>query len=230
VIGVARRLGITSELPRVPSLVLGTAEVSPLEIALAYATLAAGGVRPTLHTFEDVVTATSTLERRHLHFERVLDPGTAYLATSLLEGVVDRGTGSRLRSLGLAGPIAGRTGTTDDEYDLWFVGYTPELVAVVWIGYDEPKAVGVPSSQGALPIWARFVRASVGREVRGAFLPPPEVERFEIDPTSGALALSGCPDHVSEFFLEGTEPLETCPAGGRSRGGGGLMRWLRDLL
>ncbi|MCZ6781709.1 MAG: PBP1A family penicillin-binding protein [Proteobacteria bacterium] len=229
VVEVAARLGITSDLPEVPSLALGTAEVSPFEVAQAYATLANGGVRTTAHTFEDLVNGEGeTLERRTLRFQRVLDAGTAYLATSLLEGVVERGTAVRVRAMGLTGPIAGKTGTTDDEYDLWFVGFTPELVAVVWVGFDKPRSIGVQSSHLALPIWVRFVREALGTEIRGAFLPPAEVTRVDIEPSSGALALAGCPERRPEFFLHHTEPDETCP---RDVGGPGrVIGWLRDLL
>jgi penicillin-binding protein 1B len=232
---VARRLGITSPLPRVPSLVLGTADVSPLEVARAYATLANGGVRPWPHTFEDVVDPRGDkVERRSLQFDRVLDPGTSYLATSLLEGVVERGTAARVRALGFRGPIAGKTGTSDDERDLWFVGFTPEIVAVVWVGFDEPRSVGLVSSSVALPIWARFMREAVGTQIRGRFARPAEVQSIEIEPVSGALALAGCPVRRTEFFLEGTEPEQTCPEDPvlepRRRGKRGLMRWVKDLL
>jgi penicillin-binding protein 1B len=231
VIEMARRLGIESPLPNVPSLALGTAEVSPLEIARAYATFANGGVRPTPHTFEDVVDEEGrALERRTLHFERVLDPGTAYLVTSLLEGVVDRGTAVRVRALGVHGPVAGKTGTTDEENDLWFVGFTPELVAVVWVGYDEPRSVGVASSAAALPIWVRFLKLGLGDELRGAFLPPAGVHRVDIEPETGALALAGCPERRSEFFLKDTEPTEVCPRSGGDGSGGRILNWLRDLL
>ena len=214
VIDVARRLGITTHLPEVPSLALGTAEVSPLGIARAYATLASGGIRPEIQTIEDIVDESGrTLERRRLRFKRVLDPGTAFLVTSLLEGVAERGTAARVRSTGLRGPIAAKTGTTDGERDLWFVGYTPELVAVVWLGYDEPRSLGVPSSVGALPIWRHFVRELSGGQIRGAFRPPPEIESVEIDPVSGALALRGCPERRSEYFLKGTIPETVCPGG-----------------
>ncbi len=213
VVEMARRLGIESRLPSVPSLALGTAEVSPLEIATVYATFANGGLRPTPRSFIGL------LDDRGVGQEqwplegarRVLDPGTAFLVTSLLEGVVDRGTARGLRARGLMGPIAGKTGTTDDENDLWFVGFTPEIVAVVWIGYDEPHAIGVPSSRGALPIWADFLSEISGDHVRGHFARPVGVERVEIDPVTGARALTGCPDHRPEFFLEGTAPSDTCP-------------------
>lgn len=234
VIALARRLGIVSALPDVPSLALGTAEVSPIEVARAYATLANGGIRPTPHTFEDVVAPEhGMLERRTLRFERVLDAGTAYLMTSLLEGVVDRGTGARVRAMGLQGAIAGKTGTTDDEVDGWFVGYTPELTAVVWIGFDEPSSIGVASSASALPIWANFIRKGLGRHVRGAFLPPAEVHMVNIDPESGAVALAGCPHHEPEYFLVDTEPQDVCPPGAsrlRERLRRGVMGWFDDWL
>jgi penicillin-binding protein 1B len=207
---VATRLGITSDLPRVASLPLGTAEVTPIEIARAYSTIVNGGIRPSPHTFEDVVAGGETLERRKLRFERVLDEGVAYLAISLLQGVVDHGTGVRVRGMGLRGAIGGKTGTTDDEYDLWFVGFTPELVAVVWVGYDEPRTIGVQSSWGALPIWANFMLDAVGTQVRGSFLRPPSVSELQINPDTGALAMVGCPKRATEYFLRGTEPTEIC--------------------
>jgi membrane carboxypeptidase/penicillin-binding protein len=119
----------------------------------------------------------------------------------------------------LRGPIAGKTGTTDDEHDLWFVGYTPEIAAVVWVGYDEPQPIGVPSSQGALPIWVDFLSEVTGERVRGAFARPPGIERVEIDPRTGARALSGCPERRVEFFLTGTTPEATCPRDARRRRG-----------
>lgn len=248
---MAIRMGVKSHLPRVPSLALGTAEVSPLEIARAYATLASGGVRPHPHTFEDLTAGDRTLEQRHLELEQVLDPGLAYLGVSLLEGVVNRGTARRLRQLGLEGAIAGKTGTTDDERDLWFVGFTPELVAVVWLGFDEPRSIGVSSSRGPLPIWADFVKEAAGSRIRGLFIPPRNIERLEIDPESEALAVKGCPSRRSEIFLAGTAPSEICDGRSRSsvadRGRDrhavqqpgrdrrrerrpGLFGWLRELL
>jgi len=178
---VARRLGIESALPEVPSLALGAADVSPLEMARAYATVANGGVRPVVRTFDEVVDAEGrVLERRELSFERVLDEGTAYLATSLLQGVIERGTGRSIVSYGLHGALAGKTGTTDDERDAWFVGFTPELVVAVWIGFDEPQSLGLSGAAAALPIWARFVREATGGNVRGEFLPPQGMESLEI--------------------------------------------------
>jgi penicillin-binding protein 1B len=215
VVEMARKLGIESPLPAVPSLALGSAEVSPLEMATVYATFANGGLRPTPRSFTGLLDGQGIAQEQSplAGSRRVLDAGTAYLTTSLLEGVVDRGTGAGIRSRGLRGPIAGKTGTTDDENDLWFVGFTPELVVVVWIGYDEPRKIGVPSSRGALPIWADYLSAISGGQIRGGFIRPREVESVEIDPMTGERALWGCPRNRPEYFLIGTAPVETCPRG-----------------
>ncbi len=211
-IETARRLGVESPLPEVPSLALGSAELTPVELARAYATLANGGMRPRVRNFEDVVDPRGgAVEREPIAFQRVLDSGTAYLATSLLQGVVDRGTAAAIRRWGLVGPIAGKTGTSNDEKDAWFVGFTPELVAVVWVGYDEPKSLGLASAQVALPVWAHFLKEVTGGHVRGAFVRPGDVVELEIEPETGAIALAGCPTRRSEYFLRGTEPAETCP-------------------
>ena len=121
--------------------------------------------------------------------------------------------------MGIRGAVAGKTGTTDNERDLWFVGFSPELVAVVWVGYDEPRPIGVPSSRGALPIWADFLEEVTAGRVRGVFAKPSGVERIEIDPRTGARAYAGCPEHRVEFFLTGTEPKKTCPRGAGPRSG-----------
>ena len=227
VVEMARRLGVESELPNVPSLALGTAEVSPLEMAIVYATFANSGLRPTPRSFIGLLDDRGVGQEQWplAGARRVLDPGTAYLTTSLLEGVVDRGTGAGIRARGLRGPIAGKTGTTDDEYDLWFVGFTPELVAVVWVGYDEPREIGLPSSRGALPIWADFLAEVSGARVRGGFARPGDVERIEIEPSTGRRALSECRERRTEYFLPGTAPDETCPRDGGG-GGGGFFRRL----
>ena len=236
---VARRMGIESELPLVPSLALGVADVSPLEMARAYATIAGGGVRPQVHAIEDLVDpAGEILERRELRHKRVIDAGTAYLATSLLQGVAHRGTAAGVRSTGITGPIAAKTGTSDEEHDLWFVGYTPELVVAVWIGFDEPRSIGFASSRGALPIWRRFIGELTGGQIHGQFPRPPSIVVADIDPVTGARALWGCPDRRRELFLEGTLPEEVCPGGavagseedGHQRTQERFFEWLRRHL
>lgn len=215
IVDVARRLGIESPLDPVPALALGAADVTPLELARAYATLANGGVRSTVRFFEDLADASGrTLERSRAKSESVLDPGTSYLAVSLLQGVVDRGTAHAVRAAGITGPVAGKTGTSDESKDAWFAGFTPELVAVVWVGFDQPRGMKLPAASLAVPIWLRFLRDATGGAVPGAFEVPSTVHRIEIDPSSGAVALAGCPHREQEYFIEGTEPRATCPEGG----------------
>jgi penicillin-binding protein 1B len=209
---MAQRLGIESPLPNVPSLALGSADVTPLELARAYATFASGGIRPRVRTFEDVIDAQGrTLERQPIEFERVLDSGTAYLVTSLLEGVVAHGTGAGIRSAGVKGPVAGKTGTSNEERDAWFAGFTPEMVVVLWVGFDEPRSLGQAAAHIAVPIWARFLKEASGGEVAGEFPVPGDVAALEIEPATGAIALADCPERRVEYFLRGTEPVETCP-------------------
>jgi membrane carboxypeptidase/penicillin-binding protein len=232
-------MGIESPLPLVPSLALGVADVSPLEMARAYATLAGGGVRPQVRSIEDLVDpAGETLERRELRHKRVIDSGIAYLATSLLQGVAHRGTAAGVRSTGIEGPIAAKTGTSDEERDLWFVGYTPELVVAVWLGFDEPRSIGFASSRGALPIWRRFIDELTGGHIHGQFPRPPSIVVADVDPVTGARALRGCPDRRRELFLEGTLPKEVCPRGadadldedGFQRTEESFFEWLRKHL
>jgi penicillin-binding protein 1B len=215
IVDVARRLGIESPLDPVPALALGAADVTPLELARAYATLANGGEKPSVRFYEDLSDGSGrTLERNAGASEGVLDAGTSYLAVSLLQGVVDRGTAHAVRDAGITGPVAGKTGTSDDSKDAWFVGFTPEMVAVVWVGFDEPRDMHLPAAQLAVPIWLRFLKDATGGVVPGTFEAPPSVRRVEIDPTSGAVALAGCPRREFEYFVEGTEPRATCPEGG----------------
>jgi penicillin-binding protein 1B len=212
VVDVARRVGITSPLHPYPALALGAADVTPLEMARAYATFANSGVRPEVLLFEDVADDTGrTLERRRVESARALDAATAFLTVSLLEGVVDRGTARAVRAGGFIGPIAGKTGTSDESKDLWFAGFTPDLVAVVWVGFDEPRQMRHAAASIALPIWQRFLKEATGTRIAGSFPRPPSVRVAEIDPATGALALDGCPRRQPEFFLEGTEPRTYCP-------------------
>lgn len=215
VVDLARRVGITSPLHPYPALALGAADVTPIEMARGYATLANAGVRPEVLLFEDVADERGeTIERRRVESVRALDPGTAFLTVSLLEGVVDRGTARAVRAAGFVGPIAGKTGTSDDSKDLWFAGFTPDLVAVVWVGFDEPRRMRHAAASIALPIWQRFLKDVTGGRVAGSFPRPPSVRVAEIDPATGALALDGCPRRQPEFFLAGTEPRRICPDGG----------------
>jgi penicillin-binding protein 1A len=129
----------------------------------------------------------------------------------LMKGVMDRGTGDLARRWGFTRPAAGKTGTTNDFKDAWFVGYTPELLAVVWVGFDNQSKLGLSGAQAALPIWTDFMkRATEGMPVTD-FIPPPGVKIIDIDPLSGHPATANCPAVLREAFIEGEEPTSTCP-------------------
>ncbi len=207
----ARRAGVESPLRPIPSLALGAFEMTPIEVARTYGVLASGGMlrqpRATLAVREpggDDIGGDVADEAR------VFDPEEIYLVSSALRGAVDRGTGRSLRALGVRGPFAGKTGTTNDRRDAWFAGYTPELVVVVWVGFDDGERVGLSGAQGAIPIVARFVKNAVGASGWSDFAVPPRILTAEIDPATGLRSASWC-ESVEEVFLRGTKPDERCP-------------------
>lgn len=205
ILSTARRLGFEGPLPEVPAIVLGAGDATPLEVARVYAALANGGLRPTPLATRRVSTRNGAiLDRRGVQLERAISPQVAFMVSHMLRGVLERGTG---RAGQLDVPAAGKTGTTDAYRDAWFAGYTPDLVAVVWVGFDHGRAVGLPGSRAALPIWADFMKmAARGRPVT-AFRPPPGVALAFVDPVTGGLATPLCPDVIEEAF-----PLEAVPA------------------
>ncbi len=207
----ARALGIESPLRPIPSLALGAFEMTPLEVARAYGVLAGGGtVRPPRRTLAVVERDGDLLRGDPAESERAFGAEETYLVTSALMGAVDRGTGRGLRSLGVRGPFAGKTGTTNDRRDAWFVGYTPELVVVVWVGLDDGARVGLTGAEAAIPIVARFVTKALGASGWPDFEPPEHLATASVDPATGLLAASWCPG-VEEVFLRGTTPTERCP-------------------
>jgi penicillin-binding protein 1B len=208
VVRTARALGIESRLSPVPAMTLGSFEVTPLELARAYAPFANGGGRP---RGPATLRAVRMADGEVLTFgadgpERVLSPAEAYLMTSLMAGVVRAGTAIDARSLGPTAPIAGKTGTTNDGRDAWFVGYTPTLVAVVWVGFDSAEPHGLSGAEAALPIWIDFMRQALAAYPAPAFDVPAGISIADIDATNGKLATRFCPIVVRETFLEGTEP------------------------
>ena len=211
---LARAAGLAVDHAASPSLALGTIEASPLELAAAYGTLAQGGTWREPHVLERVtdgddndIPPTAPLAAR-----RALDPDVAYLVTSMLSGVLDRGTGAGARRLGLHDHLAGKTGTTDDRRDSWFAGYSPDRVAVVWVGRDDNKPTRLSGSKGALPVWARFMLAVRPPAGYPEFQASPGVVEVEIDPTTGQLAGPNCPQRRRELFLVARVPSATCAA------------------
>jgi len=190
-----------------PSMALGTSEVTPLELAAAYTAFANGGMA--LHPVP-VARLGATSSTNTGRGTRVFSPQVAYLMTNLLESVVQGGTASRARGMGVTGAIAGKTGTSTDG---WFVGYTPNLVCAVWVGFDDNRDLGLTASESALPMWADFVkqaidiRPSLGGRV---FARPGGIVTADIDPSTGLIATDECAQHRKELFISGTEPVASC--------------------
>lgn len=212
---LAHAQGITSDLPVVPALALGAASVTPLELTVAYAPFANGGQRVEPHLVEKIEDAfgRTLWQRPPRPVVSVLAPADAFLVTSLLQSVVDRGTGRPVREAGVRGPVAGKTGTTNDGADAWFVGYTPTLVASVWFGADRPQPLGWNASGGRLaaPAWARFLRDGWHTpEEDTAWMPPPGIESRQIDIGTGKLASDWCGPSRREWFKTGTIPAASC--------------------
>ncbi|HKJ93467.1 MAG TPA: transglycosylase domain-containing protein [Longimicrobiales bacterium] len=217
VVSLARTLGITTPIPPYPSILLGSADVVPAEMVAAYAAFGNGGYRvpPTLITrVED--RAGNVLWQAPMHAAYVLNSGVAFLTLTLLEDVVNEGTGTAVRRDGFSLPAAGKTGTTNDGKDAWFIGLTPDLVAGVWLGFDRPQNIlrGASGGRLAAPVWAALMkRIYEGRPEPAPWAPPYNVTSAAVDLTSGLLATDACPrdDVRVEYFLRGTEPVEYCP-------------------
>jgi penicillin-binding protein 1B len=209
-----RAVGIQGSLDEHLSLALGSSEVSLLEVTSAYGALARGGryVPPSgITTLVEQVNdqAGRKLYEQTTEAAHVFSSQSAYLVTSILQGVVQRGTAATAQRLGLLSPIAGKTGTTDDHRDAWFIGYTPDLVVGVWVGFDGGTTLKLTGAQAALPIWVDFFRkAAPGSFV--SFPVPPGIVTRTIDPRTAQLATTACPDSVEESFIEGTEPTVLC--------------------
>jgi penicillin-binding protein 1B len=203
VVGTARDVGFTSRMTPVPALALGSFEVTPLELATAYAALANGG-RPVSPLGVRMIAGRTEASpaggaRQARGGLAPLAPEETYLVTHLLRGVIDRGSGAAARALGLVGAAAGKTGTTNDTRDAWFAGYSPRLVAVVWIGFDDGTPLGLSGARAALPVWTDFMRAAATLEDPGDFAVPPAVVFGQV-----------CGSPIPEAFLPLTEPDEPC--------------------
>ena len=192
------------------SLPLGTQEVTPLELATAYGTLAQQGMRAAAVSIVAVADEDGAVIRaRWPRAVRALSAESAYLVTDLLRGVFERGTARSASALGFRQPAAGKTGTTDDTRDSWFVGFTPDLLALVWVGYDDNARTGLTGATGALPIWVDLMNR-IGPEGHRRWPARPEgIGRRAICERSGQIARRGCPDVAMESFAYGTEP-ERC--------------------
>jgi penicillin-binding protein 1A len=213
--GLAHAQGITSDLPLVPALALGAASVTPMELTTAYAAFANGGTRIVPHLVERVEDQFGRVLWTYAPVSGsiVLESPDAFLITSLLQSVVDRGTGRPVRDAGIRGPVAGKTGTTNDGADVWFVGYTPTIVAGLWFGADTPQPLGYNASGGRLaaPMWARFLRDGWhSPDEDEPWATPMGIETTQIDIGTGKLASDWCGPSRKEYFRTGTVPRQSC--------------------
>ena len=213
VVEFARRCGIHSPLPPYPSLALGSADLRPIEVAAAYATIANQGVSVRPHFVSVIRRRDGALLTRHrLEASRAMDPAVAFLLGHVLEGVVDRGTAGSIA--GLPAALAGKTGTTNDYTDAWFAGFTPRLTILTWVGHDQKKTLGrrMTGAEAALPIWRQVVEAGLRDGwISGddRFPVPAGVELRAIEPNSGLVAVPGTPRTLEEAFLVGTAPTRS---------------------
>jgi 1A family penicillin-binding protein len=228
---MARTAGLDAPMDETPSLALGTVATSPLQVVTAYSTLATLGHPATPHfvlRVEDedgrVLWEPETPPASQTDVEPrqpVIDPRVAYIVTDMLADVVDRGTGFGVRSAGFHGPAAGKTGTTNDATDAWFIGYTPDVVGAVWIGYDRPASLGRMATGGGLaaPVWGRIMqRADPSGGSAAGWTAPNGVVRRDIDTSTGLLLSEGCSprnsDLRTELFLAEHLPELSCPSRG----------------
>ncbi|MFD2170294.1 transglycosylase domain-containing protein [Tumebacillus lipolyticus] len=210
VITTAKALGITSPLKPYPSLALGVFPTSPLELVRAFAPFANGGqkIEPyAISSIED--TFRGEIKTFEPQKEQVIDPGAAFILTDMMRSVFTdpQGTGYRVHQ-SFDRPAAGKSGTTDT--DAWMVGYTPQLLTAVWVGYDKDRLLSATESHLAAPIWADFMRVAHESMPEEDFQVPENVVESYIDPSTGEMATPDCPVQRREYFLVGTEPTEWC--------------------
>jgi len=213
VIRTARACGIRSRIPPYLSIALGSAELTLEELVFAYAVFANQGLRPEPLFVTRVVDKDGVvLEENRPRTREAIDSGPLFVLTDMLEAVMNSGTGAKARTLGLRIPVAGKSGTTNDNADAWFVGYTPDIVAGVWVGFDERKTIGarMTGSAAALPAWTEIMKAATAGQPEQAFSKPSGVVYRNICPITGLLAREGCPDPTREAFVAGEAPGEEC--------------------
>jgi penicillin-binding protein 1B len=196
---------------------LGAFEVTPIEMAGAYTAFANEGRRMQPHALIRVTSADGSTNKSYKYEPQdVMRPELAYLMTNLMQGVVNSGTGAGVRSRGFTLPAAGKTGTSRDG---WFAGYTKDLLAIAWVGYDDNRDLNLEGSRSALPIWTEFMinahKLYPPRDSEGtSFAVPAGVEYASVDPESFQVANPSCADTFEEVFISGTVPTSYCPLHG----------------
>ena len=212
-IDFARRMGVPGEMPRNLTIALGSISMTPLELTSTYGSFSNGGIKMKPIGIKYITDRNGRIiENNEPKGTRVLDENSAYLTTSMLKSAVTLGTGWRARAL--KRPVAGKTGTTNDNMDAWFLGYTPDLITGVWVGFDDPRFLGPEEtgSRAAAPIWVNFMLKATAEHERRDFEKPDTIVTRKIDPVTGLLASRWTKNPIIEYFKEGTEPLEEAPS------------------
>lgn len=208
---MAAKLGF-GDLPPYPSIILGGIGVSPMELACAYAIMANGGLEVPPYAVTAVVDQNGrVIEGHELKAKQVLSPQLAYMMDFMLEQVINHGTGEGARQMGFTRPAAGKTGTTNDSKDAWFAGFTPNMLAVVWTGFDKKEPLGLTGAQASLPTWTAFMKAATASRPALNFPVPPGLVVEKVDPLTGYLAGPYCPAKVEGVFPKGMQPTRVCP-------------------
>ena len=204
---------IAPSVHEVPSIALGALDSTLLRLTSAYGALANSGIyiQPRLY-LSALDGSNDRLAMADLAEERIADENASFVLTTILEGVIDRGTGKGARAKGFTRPAAGKTGTSDSARDAWFIGYTPTLAAGVWVGFDDNTPISITGGAAAAPIWGQFLKCSSPFMPLGDFSPPPGVSFVEVDTKTGEVATPGCPREqvANEAFVRGTEPGQRC--------------------
>jgi penicillin-binding protein 1B len=210
VAGLWRRVGAGTAPRPYPSIALGVFEATPLQVASAYTLFPNGGTTRPLAAISRIVSGGRDLEIKNGQPKSIARADTTYLVTSMMRSVINEGTGAGARGAGFTYDAAGKSGTTNDLRDAWFVGFTPELLTVVWVGLDDNQPVGLSGTQAALPIWTTFMMRALAGRANTTFTVPEGIVFVDIDRDTGKLATAGCPRVFKEAFLTGTEPADVC--------------------
>jgi penicillin-binding protein 1B len=205
-----RKVGVGTPPRAFPSITLGVFELTPLEVAQAYTLFTNAGMERPLRAVQHIETADKDLKPKPSTTRRVASPQTTYLVTNMMRSVLNEGTGASARGNGFTQDAAGKSGTTNDLRDAWFVGFTPELLTVVWVGLDDNTPVGLTGTQAALPIWTQFMKSALAGRPSIPFDVSDGITFAEIDRDTGKLATPDCPRTYNESFISGTEPTEYC--------------------
>jgi penicillin-binding protein 1B len=192
------------------AIALGVFEATPFEIATAYTLFPNGGTIRPLKAILRMVSAGQNVQIRTTATKTVARRETTFLVTNMMRSVLNEGTAASARSAGFTPDAAGKTGTTNDLRDAWFVGFTPELVTVVWVGLDDNQPLGLSGSTAALPIWTSFMTRALAGLDSPTFQTPEGITFVDIDRDTGQVAGPACPRVLSEAFVIGTEPRELC--------------------